>query len=220
MRDFGSAAGALVIVRKAAGEATFHRMATLTAPSQARDDYHAPFFIGHENPGTTLTVSDLQVFWRQGPTGSQFSTWHAQQPGAPLAAAVPLGSGCAGSSGMPLTLSAPPPIIGDASWVASVSGGPAGGLASVYTTPLPAPSPLAVGGGCSVYLDLGAVVISAPTLGPVPLDALGQLPLAYPLPADPNLAGLHLTAQVVVGDPGANPINLVLSNGLDLFFGW
>ena len=220
VRDFGSAAGALVIARKATGDAAFHRMTTLTPPSAARDDYHAPFFVGHENPGTTLTVSDLQVFWRQGPAGSQFSAWHAQQPGAPLAAAITLGSGCSGTSGAPLNLTAPPPIIGETTWAALVSGGPAGGSASIYSTPTPGPNPVPVGGGCSVYLDLGFLVIGAPLLGPLPLDALGQLPIAYPIPADPALAGLRLTAQVAVADPGANAINLVLSNGLDLFFGW
>ena len=220
MRDFGAAAGSLVIVRKATGESAFHLTRTLTAPSQLRDDYHAPFFIGAENPATGLTLSDLQVFWRQGATGTQFSAWHAQHPGTPLAAAVTLGAGCAGTSGSPLVIDAPPPILGSTAWAASISGGPPGGLASIFATPQPGPAPLALGAGCTIYLDLSLVSVSNPLLGPLPLDATGSLTIPYSVPGTPGTAGSRITAQVAVSDPGGTPFGLVLSNGLDLFFGW
>lgn len=219
-RDFGAAGGALVLMRKAAGESQFHRTATLTPPSTAQNDYYAPYFLGHEHPGTALTVSDLQVFWRQGPQGSQWSAWHAAQPGAPLAAAIDLGSGCSGTSGTAFTLAAAPPIIGEANWAANLAGGPPGGGASVFTTPTPGTNPIPVGGGCSIYLDFAIVVLSNPTVGPLPLDGAGSLAIPFAVPNNPSLAGLRITAQAVVPDPGANANDVLLSNGLDLFFGY
>lgn len=151
-----------------------------------------------------------------------FDTWrHTAPSSAPIATAVPFGSGCGNP---PLQLNAlvgSRPVLGTtvAIEVAGTSAAPtfvAIGLSSVRIGGLPLPLALDDFGmlDCRLYGD-GALGLAQPTLPTGPGTAI----LGLRLPSAPHLIGLRLTTQGWAAVAGHNPGGLIVSNGLELVLG-
>lgn len=140
-----------------------------------------------------------------------------------MASAVSTGTGCGGAAPGPLTLGAVGlPSLGNPSFGLSISGGPPGGLADLFLANGLAATPLALGGGCSIYLDLPSALnlinLGVSPLGPLPLNGSGGFSLFFGIPADPALSGFSIDIQTLVLDFTV-PGNFVSSNALSLVFG-
>lgn len=142
-------------------------------------------------------------------------------PAFPASAAT-FGAGCVVGGPGPFRWSfSGPPIIGDPTFTLGLHAGPALGAASVFIAGAPAATPLDLGGGCSVLLDLPslAALLAAGVspLGPLPLDAAGGAVIPLPIAPDPALVGFAVFGQAFA--PAATPTGFGLSDGLHLVFG-
>ena len=86
----------------------------------------------------------------------------------------------------------------------------------------PAASPISLGGGCNLYLDLtaavAAITMGASPLGPIPLDGAGSMTMSPPLAYVPSLAGFRVTIQAYC--PDSTSMGFTMSNCLDVTLGW
>jgi len=102
-----------------------------------------------------------------------------------------------------------------------ISNGPAGGQAWLYLASGIAVSPLSLGGGCNVWLDMASASILVGTgqspFGPFGLDGAGGATLPLPLPAPPALVGQQIDLQGLGADL-TNPTAIITSNALTLRF--
>jgi hypothetical protein len=136
------------------------------------------------------------------------------------ASATANGQGCTGTSGSPLVLSAQGlPVIGSTNFGMSVVGGPPNGLSLWYASIGAQVPPIALGGGCNLYLDFASLQLLI-SLGVVPI-AIPLSPAgaaALPFPVAPSITpGTRLDVQVAC--PDATATGFVTSNGLVLIFG-
>ena len=114
------------------------------------------------------------------------------------------------------------PSLGNAAFGVTFAGGPPDGQALIYLSTGIAASPLVIGSGCAVVLDLAGVATyvaagSSP-VGPPQLDGSGAALLPCGVPADPCLVGFQVAIQAGCVDPVV-PSNLFVSNGLLLTVG-
>jgi hypothetical protein len=136
-----------------------------------------------------------------------------------LAASANAGGGCPASPFVMATLGVP--SLGNNSFGVTFAGGPAGGQPLVYLSTGIAGSPLAIGAGCAVVLDLAGVAAyvaqgSSPIMPPQ-LDGSGAAVLPCVVPADPCLVGFQVAVQTGCVDPVSS--SLFVSNGLLLTVG-
>jgi hypothetical protein len=122
-----------------------------------------------------------------------------------------LGSGCAGSGGVP-ALACDEPFLGNPAFGLYTTNLPAGSIAVLFGALGPSPVPLPLG-NCFVHIDPGSAVGLAVGLA----GSGGNTSVTYPLPANPALINVRLDYQSLVLD-AATPLGFVLSNGLDVVF--
>lgn len=151
-------------------------------------------------------------------TAARAETW-SYGP-AVSADAVPYGSGCAGSAGVPrLAAHGGLPWLGDVV-VVEVRGLPPTAPAVVHVgysdtvwgaVPLPIRlDPLGMP-GCSIFASIDAISPLA--------NQGGTARFALPVPVDANLIGGRLFVQAIAIDPPANPFGATTTNGLALTIG-
>lgn len=129
---------------------------------------------------------------------------------ATLAQTRPLGSGCAGSNGVPELASGLPYFGNPAFRIDLARARPRAALA--FGVALQS-QPLGLGGGCTFYLAGPSVVLPAAT------SPSGFASLALSLPDVAALRGSALYVQAVVADPQGSFAGLALSAGLCLTVG-
>jgi hypothetical protein len=134
-----------------------------------------------------------------------------------------IGFGCAGTNNLVPTLSTNElPSLGNLAFHVDVSQGLGGSSAALYLSIGIASSPLSIGGGCNVYLDLPSVLAFISSgfvpIGPLTLDAAGAGVFFLPIPPDPNLNGIHAGIQAVVVDP-VSVVGFTLTNALEAVLG-
>ena len=144
------------------------------------------------------------------PAGHAFgdvSAGHIRSVGlyGPVGSVLTIGSGC-GAAGSP-TLMAGAPRIGQPIGLLLTQGTPA--ATGFLFAGLVAPTPLALGSGCTVFVDLA----TATPLLPVTAAANGTWTAAFGVPADPFLFGLQAALQVALF-PTLGPLGLDLTNGV------
>lgn len=128
------------------------------------------------------------------------------------AATVPVGLGCGGGPVAPLLWTSLP-ILATTSTFSLGHGAPLA-VGDLYVSSIPA-APLAIGGGCHVYLDLP----SAFPLLPIVTDPSGTWVFALNLPNLPGLSGAQVAVQgVLYGTAG--PLGVDLTNGVNLTIGY
>ncbi len=114
------------------------------------------------------------------------------------------------------------PALGQAPSTIGLLGGPPFGGAFLILADALASAPLALGGGCNLYLDLGSSLqwnsAGLSPLGPIGLDGSGSAQWALPLPFEPGWLGLTLHAQAVVPAVGT-PTGFHLSDVISLRLG-
>lgn len=128
--------------------------------------------------------------------------------------ATPYGSGCGGLS----IDSTGSPGIGSTTFAATLSGGPPSSPgflnlgvsdSSWLGLPLPLDGGLLGAPGCQV-------LASVDTLFTVATDGSGSIHHPLPIPCAPAIAGQSVFLQIAVVSPGANPLSLLLSDGLEV----
>ena len=156
-----------------------------------------------------------QALLRVRPSGISTVTDASDAPftivGAGAASSTVVGSGCA-PAGPPPTLAISTPVLGGNTTVA-ISG--AGGVhpAGVFLSPVPPSHPI-VSPGCTVYLDLAALLLAVePTT-----DAFGIWGTTVSLPMSNALIGLTLRAQAAIVLPA--PPGYALTNAVQVEFGF
>jgi FG-GAP-like repeat len=127
------------------------------------------------------------------------------------AASAVVGSGCAPVAPMP-ALAIGVPVLG-ASTSVSIQGPVGAHAAGIFLSPVP-PAPTPVGPGCTVFLDLAALVLA---IEPV-TDPSGGWSTIATLPQDNALVGLTVRAQAVIVLPAAP--GWALTNAVELTFGF
>ncbi|HYC77597.1 MAG TPA: hypothetical protein VEI02_08220, partial [Planctomycetota bacterium] len=127
------------------------------------------------------------------------------------ASVVSLTTGCGGA--LVPTLAASSPVLGGTASLA-VANAAVGANGALFFA-LPSPTPLVLGAGCVVALDLATLQLFAPFV----VDGTGGWGTSVPLPPSCGLAGLGLAFQAVVLD-GAAPLGLALSDGLFVTLGF
>jgi len=136
---------------------------------------------------------------------------------AASASVVVTGTGCIGSSGVPLSFSAIGlPTIGVPGFGLSISGGPPLGMAQIYLAMASGP-PVPLGSGCYLYLDIAsalAFISSGVSPLTLPLNSSGSFTLPFPV-LDCGFAGFTTAAQVLMFDT----TGLITSEALTLNFG-
>ena len=135
------------------------------------------------------------------------------------ASITPVGNGCSGTNTIaPILATNALPNLGNAFFHVDVLQGLPASFAQLYLSIGIASSPLALGGGCNVYLDLPSLFALIGTgfvpLGPVTLDAIGGGVFFLPIPGDPGLIGIHVGFQSAVADP-VNVNGFTLTNALE-----
>ncbi len=178
----------------------------------------ADFFIAFDNAAGNLAppVSRTGVVgthyhsgpnWA-GPYGSGAWMYRVyDDSGVQAATFTTVGSGCAGSLGVPRIGNVGQPVTGS--------------IFQVTLANAPATGPVAhVIGTVATALDLGPLGAPGCTAEQLPIVALprsttptGAAAVAYRVPADPALIGAVLRMQWVVVDPPANPLGVVVSKG-------
>jgi hypothetical protein len=127
----------------------------------------------------------------------------------PLASAATLGTGCAGSAGVP-QLTGSEAFVGSPGFVLDL-------LAARANAPglfgLAAATQSVAIGACSFYLRDPLVLVPATT------DAQGFASLPLVVPGDVALRGQALFAQAFVADPAAAPLGIAFSAGRRLVVG-
>ena len=121
------------------------------------------------------------------------------------AATTPTGAGCGGA--MPPVLTATPPALGQPMAFALVQGSP--NASGFLYFGGPAAAPIAIGSGCTVYVDLA----TASPLLPISTTPLGAWSAGLAVPMVPGLAGIQIALQAALfGTPA--PLGFDLSNGV------
>jgi hypothetical protein len=132
---------------------------------------------------------------------------------------TPVGTGCGGTNTLaPILATTELPAPGNAAFHVDVSQGLGGSYSLLYLSIGIASSPLPLGGGCNVYLELQSLFAFINSgfvpIGPVTLDAAGSGIFFLPIPNDPGLIGIHAGFQAAVGDP-VSPIGFTVTNALE-----
>lgn len=140
-----------------------------------------------------------------------------------LASVASVGAGCAGSSGLPFTLSAIGlPVLGNANFGISAAAGPATQPSWLFLSASALQAPIPLTPSCSIHLELvsaGELFIAGLSpIGPLFLGPTGTHLLPVPLVNLPSLSGATIAVQSLANDPSA-PGGLVTSNALVLVFG-
>lgn len=104
------------------------------------------------------------------------------------------------------------PVLGTA-WELTVTGLPPGQVGAAFLA-LPAASPLAVGGGCLVQVDLTTLV----TITAIVPDAQGNWTGSLMVPNAPNLRGARLVTQAAFA-PASHSLGFAMSDGWFLTLG-
>ncbi len=162
---------------------------------------------GAGSPFTVLATAAVNTVYR----GLRFMT--------PLASVSVVGTGCPGTGSLVPTLSTSQlPFLGNLGFSVDVAQGASGSAAFLYVSLGTDPNGVAVGGGCTVYLDFPSLLILlqaniTPT-GPVPTGIAGDAVIPFPIPDLAQLAGLHVGFQSAIVDAGS-PLGLTLTNALD-----
>lgn len=127
-----------------------------------------------------------------------------------LAGVRAIGSGCAGSGALPLSLSAVGvPGIPSPSFAFALADGPAAAVHLIAFGFQRAPSPVPFGAsGCFLHLDVASIASAFVVLG-------GALP--FPIPPLPALVGMRLEAQGAAADTVTGQV--VTSNALTIVLG-
>jgi hypothetical protein len=140
---------------------------------------------------------------------------------APVVLPVPtltvVGTGCIGSSGLPMTLgSLQLPFIGNPTFSLDVAQGPASSTAYLFASFGISSFPAPIGPGCSVYLDLTTLQLlinqGFSPIGPLPTGPTGATSFNLAVPPDPTIAGFSIAFQAAVTDN--TPVGVVLSNAV------
>jgi hypothetical protein len=134
---------------------------------------------------------------------------------APRAEIAPFGAGCSSSTSTPLTLSAVGlPRLGT-TFRAELRGAPDGVASFLFFSIGLEPSPIAIGNGCSILLDLASTQFFAglgiSPYGPA-IVASGVASQPVAIPFEPLLAGARFEYQAFVLDPA--PTTVRSSNAL------
>jgi hypothetical protein len=127
----------------------------------------------------------------------------------PAASATSFGTGCTGGGPNPLTLTASGlPSVGNASFGFTLAGGPTGSTLGIvdlfFQAQLP---PLPLGGGCSLYGNIGTLLTGLPATPSVP----------FGIPNNAALHGFELVFQAIVFD--TSTFSLATSNGVTIRVG-
>lgn len=141
---------------------------------------------------------------------------------ATAASVASTGTGCVGISGLPLALGTVGlPVLGNAAFALTISGGAAGAPAYVFHAVGLEPAPVTVG-GCPVWLNVASLfataVSGASPFGPFILNGNGASTVPVPIPNQPALAGMRIDAQVWALDSLATG-SRVTSNALTVVLG-
>ncbi|HMS15397.1 MAG TPA: hypothetical protein PKA37_01065 [Planctomycetota bacterium] len=143
------------------------------------------------------------------------------QPASPTVISV--GSGCSGAGGFApiLHTGSELPVVPNPSFAIRLSQAAPGTAAFLYGAFGMAETPLSLGGGCSIFLDMESLLLlvnaGISPLGPVATTIQGDALWPMPVPVDPGLVGLRVALQAAVQDSAA-PLGWTLSNALDVFF--
>ncbi len=171
------------------------------------------------NGGTTLPTANGSPFTTLAPSALKFRLYCTALDDANVAV---LGSGCAAASGnYGSTFTNWTPNLGNSNFTLEGSGFPSGAAAIlvVGVTPgfpsLPIPG---AGAGCNLESDILFYLEGTTGIGNVrATTALGHVKFAIPIPNDPGLLGLIVTAQLAAVDLASpNPLPVVVGNGLSL----
>jgi hypothetical protein len=182
----------------ASGGTTFHR--TTTEPFRAyAGSYQAAVSTGSGAAGAKMRFDMMSNV-------------------VPVPSLTTVGTGCIGSSGLPLTLgSLQLPFIGNPTFSLDVSQGPALSNAYLFASFGISPVPAGLGGGCFIYLDLTTMQMlinqGFSPIGPLGTGPTGATSFSLPIPPDPGIAGFSIAFQAAVSD--STPLGLVLSNAVD-----
>jgi hypothetical protein len=130
----------------------------------------------------------------------------------PTAASVAIGTGCGTPPNVP-TLTVDAPVLG-AFISFAVAGGTPNAVGGIYFSAIPA-APLAVGSGCTAYLDLASFA----ELFPIGMNGAGAWSLGVVVPNLPPLAGTQVALQAVLL-PTAGPLGFDLTNGVYATIGY
>lgn len=133
-------------------------------------------------------------------------------PRSPKASSTQIGQGCGGVGGTPAVTATAPAIATD--WTFALANGTPSVPGFVVFGTI-APSPVALGQGCTMFLDPGAPTIAVP-LG---TDPNGEWQNTIRVPPRGDLLGARLAVQVVLAPTNA-PLGVDLSNGIDATIGF
>jgi ELWxxDGT repeat protein len=138
--------------------------------------------------------------------------WLFDPTGTGVAFALPYGTGCRGTPGVPGIGAAGLPELGNAAFAITVAGAQPASLAFLEASF--ASSRISIG-GCRLLLALPLIHVATPVT-----DALGAAIAPMPLPAEPTLGGLNLFFQWGVADPAGGIFGaFAASNGLHVQIG-
>lgn len=157
------------------------------------------------NPVYSATVAGVQVFG----IGQVRTHSGVLLAGATVAS---LGGGCGGSAPV---LSLSPPVFGGA--VAFSVAGAASGASALLLVDLAPSSPTSIGPGCTLHPD--STHAASWIVVPLGIDPSGAAATSLSVPFFPLLAGLPVTAQVIVIDPAA-ALGFTLTNGVAATLGY
>lgn len=115
------------------------------------------------------------------------------------------------SCGEPVLLALTIPVLGLPATLSLAAAPPV--VSGTVFFSLGSPVPLAIGNGCSVFVDLSAFY----PLVPLTTDGSGAWSMIIGLPTDPQLRGLRVTVQAFLS-PVPIPQGYVITNGLDVVF--
>ena len=168
---------------------------------------------GRLNPAMAYDASAQRIVMFGG-RGSFFypvtygDTWLYGTLGQPAAAVI--GAACAGTNGLPL-LAGNEPYLGAPGFALDLlsarSASPCAFGFSLGT------QSLAIGGGCTLYLQAPIAVVLAAT------DSIGFASIRFSVPPDPTLRGATLYAQAFVADPQGAAGGLAVTSGRRLVVG-
>lgn len=156
--------------------------------------------------------------------GYMASTSASAQPSAkvclqvsPVPQVNTVGAGCPNASGQVAPLFAIGlPSIGNAAFSLGISSAAPTTMATLYPSLGAASTPLSLGSGCDVYIDLISMTdLMAAGFGPFvqTTDLTGQATFSMPVPADPALAGLEVWFQCGVNEP-SYPYGVAATNAV------
>jgi hypothetical protein len=198
--------------------------ATITSGGVASGDaysrsYPMAFAAGSGGPGVlhgiSVNTGDTIAFMNVTTPGTYYGDFItvnlAIAYGAPDASWIPVGSGC-GNPTIPV-MSAQTPVTGAPITLAIANGTP-NASGALYFSGVPA-FPLAIGGGCTVYLDLASLTFLLPLL----TNGSGAWSVTAVVPFAPGLAGAQFVLQGVLL-PTAGPLGFDLTNGVLLLVGY